>query len=587
MDGYPLRGGVGTVLGLEEHPSISILSVPNREIWLDSKTLAELRFLRDSAPPIPSPLGERSPSFWSGIEPYVSILRPRGEIAKRQPKEIAAYSQAKSLAPEGTVAQKEQEARRYEGQKRHKGKKYGQKTYRREIIRARKKGEKDAHAADPQGEGYPAERVPILIASTPPRHQAGNQPFIPTLVGNDEQFFPRSLDEQGTAFIEAKRSGHEDLRSLRDDPDTGPGNAIHRPGDIGRMGQTTTGGALEDIEKRMGKIHQRRRLLPLDPQSIFPLKGLDAAVEPKRTADGRFPTAKTSSHVAITEPRRTAQIDETSTESAPHRTNAEGSREGKSHIKQQRGQQGRVDGKEHGLPFRRGWRYSASIMIERLRVGPLGENVYLLPLPSAETDAEKTRPCFLVDPGDEGERILAFMDDHKLEPAWIVCTHGHLDHTAAIPDILAAAAAKGKHIPLAVHPADAAYFGARGEATNRAVFTAINALGYFNNYFRPLPEPELLLEEGDFLPGSTWRVIHTPGHTAGSICLYEADKALLVSGDSLFRDGVGRTDGPDSDTDLLRESIVLKLFTLPIETKVFPGHGEPTSIGREMGETFE
>jgi len=214
-------------------------------------------------------------------------------------------------------------------------------------------------------------------------------------------------------------------------------------------------------------------------------------------------------------------------------------------------------------------------MLERLRVGPIGENAYVLP-------GGASGSCILVDPGDEAARILAFLDSRSLLPACIVATHGHLDHCAAIPELLAAWASRGLRVSVAVHAADAGYFGERGESTNRALFSAINALGYFKSYWRPLPEADSLLAEGELLPGGAWRVIHTPGHTRGSICLHHEAARLLVSGDTLFQGGVGRTDGPDASAEELARSLET-LFVLPPETRVFPGHGEPTTIGEERG----
>jgi hydroxyacylglutathione hydrolase len=212
-------------------------------------------------------------------------------------------------------------------------------------------------------------------------------------------------------------------------------------------------------------------------------------------------------------------------------------------------------------------------MLERLTVGPIGENAYIL---------AGGGPCVLVDPGAEAQRILSFLDSRGLVPALVVATHGHLDHTAAIPELLAAWSARGIEVPLAAHAADACYFGPEGEETNRRLFAAIRALGYFKACWRPIPSPDLLLADGDELPGSSWRVIHSPGHSRGSLCLYDAAASMLVSGDTLFRDGVGRTDGPDSDPAALGASLE-RLFSLPPATRVFPGHGEETTIGREAG----
>ena len=212
-------------------------------------------------------------------------------------------------------------------------------------------------------------------------------------------------------------------------------------------------------------------------------------------------------------------------------------------------------------------------MLERLTVGPIGENVYVL----ASKDG-----CILVDPGDEAPRILGFLDSRGLLPLSVVVTHGHLDHTAAIPELFAAWRARGLSIPLAVHSRDAAYFGAKGEETNRSLFASIRASSFFKTYWRPLPEPDILLSDGDLLLGGAFRVIHSPGHSRGSVCLYREADSLLISGDTLFLGGYGRTDCLDSDPAALEESIG-RLFALPPSTRVFPGHGEETTIGRESG----
>jgi hydroxyacylglutathione hydrolase len=210
-------------------------------------------------------------------------------------------------------------------------------------------------------------------------------------------------------------------------------------------------------------------------------------------------------------------------------------------------------------------------MIERLTVGPLAENAYLL---GSGTGS------LLVDPGDEAPRILSFLDSRGIVPTLVIATHGHLDHTAAIPEVLAAWRGRGIRVPLAVHEADADYFGPKAEETNRRLFSALGALSYFRSFWRPLPAADLLLREGEAVAGGPYVVIHSPGHSPGSACLYDAAAAVLVSGDCLFRDGVGMTQGPDSDPAALQRSL-RRLFALPPSTRVLPGHGEETTIGRE------
>ncbi len=210
-------------------------------------------------------------------------------------------------------------------------------------------------------------------------------------------------------------------------------------------------------------------------------------------------------------------------------------------------------------------------MTHRISVGPLGVNAYIL---------EYENTVVLVDPGDEYEPTLSFFESHGIEPSIIIATHGHLDHTAAIPKLIDSFRKKGIAVQLAVHRADACYFGEEGEKTNRELFSRIGFSTYFEARWTSMPEPTLLLSEGSRIPGTELCVLHTPGHSAGSICLYDENAGFFLSGDTLFRDGIGRTDGPDSSFSALRQSIA-RLCELPSETKVLPGHGLETSIGRE------
>jgi glyoxylase-like metal-dependent hydrolase (beta-lactamase superfamily II) len=212
-----------------------------------------------------------------------------------------------------------------------------------------------------------------------------------------------------------------------------------------------------------------------------------------------------------------------------------------------------------------------SVRIESISVGPLGENVYAV---------HSGQTAFLVDPGDESEKILDFLHRLGLTPQFIVLTHGHLDHSSGIPTLLERW--QGSLPLIAIHSQDATYLGAEGEATNRKLFEGLKALPYFRHAWKSLPRPDLLLADGDSIPGTNFTVLHTPGHSAGSICLYSPNDSILISGDTLFKDGIGRTDGPDSDYRALQESLHT-LSKLPPETRVYPGHGPSTTIGRELG----
>jgi len=129
--------------------------------------------------------------------------------------------------------------------------------------------------------------------------------------------------------------------------------------------------------------------------------------------------------------------------------------------------------------------------------------------------------------------------------------------------------------------ADRAYFGEAAEATNRRVFAGIHAMEFFDRYWRPIPEAEFYYKDGDRIPGTDIQAIHTPGHTAGSSCFLAEGGKDLLSGDTLFRDGRGRTDNFDSDEAAIISSIREKLCILPDSVRVWPGHGGQTNIGRE------
>jgi len=186
-----------------------------------------------------------------------------------------------------------------------------------------------------------------------------------------------------------------------------------------------------------------------------------------------------------------------------------------------------------------------------LRVGPIGTNCYIL------LD-EKAKLAAVIDPGDEAERILQALEELEAELAYILLTHGHYDHTTAVPDLHAAR----PDAKIYIHEADA------------------NGAG---SYLFPLAGlvPDLLLyDEGDELTMGdiTIQVLHTPGHSRGSVTLQVAD--LLFCGDTLFAGSCGRTDLPGGSYDQIMVSLK-RLGELEGDFYVCPGHDVTSTLERE------
>jgi glyoxylase-like metal-dependent hydrolase (beta-lactamase superfamily II) len=195
---------------------------------------------------------------------------------------------------------------------------------------------------------------------------------------------------------------------------------------------------------------------------------------------------------------------------------------------------------------------------ELVVVGALDTNCYLF-------YCEESRVCAIIDPGAEPRKIVGAIAGLELKPALILNTHGHLDHIGANRDM------KEKYaVPLYLHAADAGML----EATERIELSLL--LGA-----RDSPPPDRLLVDGDEIAvgRSSLRVIHTPGHTPGSVG-FLGDR-VYFSGDTLFCGGVGRTDLPGGSWKDLEKSIREKILVLPDDTIVLPGHGPWTTVEQE------
>ena len=209
-----------------------------------------------------------------------------------------------------------------------------------------------------------------------------------------------------------------------------------------------------------------------------------------------------------------------------------------------------------------------ALIVKTLSVGQLQTNCYLV------ADA-KTGEAMIVDPGAESERIYAALGNlHQTETSvrYVVNTHAHFDHVRANGPLLDKLCAVQKTPPQLVAHAEAVPLLAQGGGAALFGFRVV-----------PGPAPDTIIDEGDVLRLGAYefQVMHTPGHSPGSISLYCAAQNVVFVGDVLFRQGVGRYDLPGGSWAVLQESIRSRLLTLPDATTVYPGHGPATTIGGE------
>ncbi|MCG0277523.1 MAG: MBL fold metallo-hydrolase [Thermanaeromonas sp.] len=198
------------------------------------------------------------------------------------------------------------------------------------------------------------------------------------------------------------------------------------------------------------------------------------------------------------------------------------------------------------------------MILETLVVGPLATNCYLIACPQTKEGA-------VIDPGAEGQRILALAAQVGVKIRYIINTHGHIDHCGANGEIKEATGAE-----ILIHRADAPYL--TDASKNLLIFTG----GQGGS-----PPADRTLEEGDIVHVGkiSLEVIHTPGHTPGGICL--KGEGVVFTGDTLFAGSIGRTDFPGGSFKQLIDSVKEKLFCLPEDLVIYPGHGPSSTIGAE------
>lgn len=198
--------------------------------------------------------------------------------------------------------------------------------------------------------------------------------------------------------------------------------------------------------------------------------------------------------------------------------------------------------------------------IEMMVLGDVRTNCYLL-------INEETKEALVVDPADRADVIVRKLIDEGLTLKAILLTHGHGDHILAVGDLK-----KQFGVKVYAAKAEEALLSDAAQNLSKALFGIAVTV-----------KPDILLEDGQEFEaaGIRLRMLHTPGHTPGGCCYYQAEEKILFSGDTLFCGSIGRTDFPGGSLSKLTRSVKEKLLVLPEDVKVYPGHEEMTTIGHE------
>jgi len=208
----------------------------------------------------------------------------------------------------------------------------------------------------------------------------------------------------------------------------------------------------------------------------------------------------------------------------------------------------------------KGEKEMSDFRIQTYVLGGVSTNCYLI-------FNKNTREAVVADPADNAAYVLNKCRELEVTPVAILLTHGHFDHILAVKDICRA-------FPCTVY--------AGREEERLLQDPSLNLSGSIGTEQTGI-EADVLVKDNDVISliGFEWKVLETPGHTAGSVCYYVESERVLISGDTLFANSLGRTDLPTGDERAIVQSITEKLLTLPEDTMVYPGHGEVTTIRHE------
>lgn len=200
--------------------------------------------------------------------------------------------------------------------------------------------------------------------------------------------------------------------------------------------------------------------------------------------------------------------------------------------------------------------------IDTIVVGALQSNCFIV-------YDEDSHDAIVVDPGDEAEKIISLIEDRKLKVSRIVCTHAHFDHVGAVTTLKEKTGAA-----VMLHKGDLDIY-----------MRADKQGALWGFHIEQPPAPDMFMLEGDEVAVGRFRlkVLHTPGHSPGGICLY--GEGVILTGDTIFAGSVGRTDFPGGSLTELKRSFA-GIIALPAETRIFPGHGPLTTVKNEKENNF-
>ena len=199
--------------------------------------------------------------------------------------------------------------------------------------------------------------------------------------------------------------------------------------------------------------------------------------------------------------------------------------------------------------------------IETITLGPFETNCYIV-------SGAGSQACWIIDASFEPRALIERVRKLGLKPDALILTHAHVDHIAGVDEVVRAF----PELRVFIHEAEREWLANPMLNLSAMMDMPVTARG-----------PDGLIKEGETLSlaGQQWKVSHTPGHSPGGITLYNAAAGVAIVGDTLFAGSIGRTDFPGSDSGTLEKSIRAKLYSLPDETKIYPGHGPESTIGRE------